>query len=152
MYFLISAQLLKTFRIFFHNLLTIFACFSCIRVFSPFCTFCNPPMGDPSSTVTLNHTLMTPEPIQPIEDIANWIHLSFWIVSLKIVIFPFFLILTPEDPPLDRCTKHFGAVGPHLRVPPLPPGPTPSPNLRQHTLFSPGGDFDIPQPVVLGIY
>ena len=32
-----------------------------------------PPMGDPSSPMTPNRTLISPEPIQPIED-ANWIH------------------------------------------------------------------------------
>ena len=110
----------------------------------------------PSPWVTLHHLwpqivlFMSPEPIQPIGDIANWIHQWFWMVSVKMVIFPFLVIWPVRTPLLDRCTKHLGAEGPHLRVPPLLPGPTPSPNLWQH--FSSGGDSDSPHQVVLGIY
>ena len=50
----------------------------------------------------------------------------------------------PWQPPIGRRTKHWGTSGAHLRVPTPPPDSTPSPNLRHHILFSPGGQFGTP--------
>ena len=57
-------------------------------------------------------------------------------------IFPFLAILTPDNPPIGRRTKHWGTSGDHLRVPTPPPDSTKSPKSRHHILFSLGGQFE----------
>ena len=64
-------------------------------------------------------------------------------------IFPFLAILTPDNPPIGRRTKHWGTSGDHLRVPTPPPDSTKSPKSRHHILFSLGGQFGTPQGAIL---
>ena len=64
----------------------------------------------------------------------------------KMTIFPFLAILTPDNTPIGRRTKHWGTSGDHLRVPTPPPDSTKSPKSRHHILFSLGGRFGTPQP------
>ena len=59
----------------------------------------------------------------------------------KMTIFSFLAILTPDNPPIGRRTKHWGTSGDHLRVPTPPPDSTKSPKSRHHILFSLGGQF-----------
>ena len=145
---LISAQILETCRLIFHYLLflPVFLAFGFLAHFAHFVT---PPWVTPHqlwpqivllcplSSSSLWRTLL----IEFITDF-EWFLSKWWFFHFE-SLWP----LRSEEPPLYQCSKHLGAEGPHLRVPPLHPGPTPSP-----AAYTPGGDFVTSHPVVLGIY
>ena len=62
---------------------------------------------------------------------------------------PFLASWAPWGPPLKGPAKELGALGSLLRVPCPSIDPTPSPESRQHILFSLGGSSGTPHPYPL---
>ena len=87
-------------------------------------------MGDPSSLLTQIPTFRSPEPNQPIDDVANGYYRQILNFFLKMVIFPFLTILTPGDPPMKEWPNWIGLWGTLLWGPGHSLDPTPAQKLR----------------------
>ena len=92
-------------------------------------------MDHPTSPVAWICTPTSPEPNQPIDDIANQNILWFLFFFGEVVFFAIFVHFGPQRPPSKGRTKKMGALGSLLRVPSPPPDPILSTKSQHHIFF-----------------
>ena len=92
-------------------------------------------MDHPTSPVAWICTPTSPEPNQPIVDIANQNNLWFLDFFSKVVFFAIFGHFGPWRPPSKGPAKKMRALGSLLRVPSPPPDPILSTKLQHHVLL-----------------